>query len=103
MNILISVVTDNYDNVVQRILAIDYQRKALLLLANERLLFWKRHSGSKKFIFLAKYTTMSQLDDKDQIDGKFRQIKTQINDITFDLKYKLKRSCKLIKNELNAA
>jgi hypothetical protein len=55
LNILISIVTDNYDNVLMRMNAIDQKHKAGILLENEVNLFWKRNLTYYGYLFILRY------------------------------------------------
>lgn len=76
LNILISIVTDNYDNVQTRMNAIDQKEKASILLANEYLMIWNRDIKDKQYLFIVRYkgTDLDNLEDEWQ--GKMRTLKT---------------------------
>lgn len=57
LNILISIVQDNYDNVQLKMQATNFKQKAKILLENEKFMYWKRNSGAKKYIFILNYET----------------------------------------------
>lgn len=61
--------------------------KAQLLLANERLMYWKRSAGFKRYVFIAKYSKDGENVNRDAeaFNNKFRQIKTQISDIEHEV------------------
>ena len=80
LNILISIVTDNYDNVQARILAIDQTKKASMLYDNEIIIKSLKTPGMAKFLFQITYADRPPEEEaaEQQINGKFRQIKMQI-------------------------
>ena len=45
LNLLISIVSDNYEKVQTRIKAIDYKQRVAMLIEFEKIMFWKRDSG----------------------------------------------------------
>ena len=84
-------------------MAIDYQIKAQLLLANERLMYWKRHSGFKRYVFIAKYSKDGERVNREEeaFNNKFRQIKTQINTIESEVLSGIDTSKTKINNRYN--
>ena len=80
LNILISIVTDNYDNVQQRIQAIDFTRKASMLYDNEVLMKGMRDETQPKYLFQISYADKPPTEEAEeqQLNGKFRQIKMQV-------------------------
>lgn len=81
LNILISVVTDNFDRVMQRIEAEDCKIKAKKMLSQE--IFWsyflksvckKPKQTKKKFLFIARYVDFSELELVNADQAKFKQI-----------------------------
>lgn len=85
LNILISVVTDNFDRVMQRIEAENCKIKAKKMLSQE--IFWsyflrfvckKPKQTKKKFLFIARYVNFSELDVVNGEQAKFKQISMQI-------------------------
>lgn len=97
LNILISVVTDKYDIVMQRIHAINLKTRAQMMHEHESLLFWRRDAGHKEYIFFAYYTekeSNSYTDNvmgDDALQGKFKQLKDQLVNNHIDVKNKIKR------------
>lgn len=61
LNILISIVTDNYENVQQKIKAIDRKQQAQLLEDNEKIMN-NKDAGYPKYLFVISYE--SGVDDK---------------------------------------
>jgi len=55
LNILISVVADNFAKAQEKISCMDTKKKAKMLLAHERLMIWKRSKGQKKYVFICNY------------------------------------------------
>lgn len=76
LNILISIVTDNYDNVNQRILAIDYTKKAAMMYEYEVLFrqCCKKKKDIPKYLFLISYADRPREEEEleQQLTSKFR-------------------------------
>ena len=65
LNILISIVTDNYDNVQSRMNAIDLKERAVTLLQHEQLMYWNRgRKDELQYLFLMRYK-------RDGVEGDF--------------------------------
>lgn len=79
LNILISIVTDNYENVQQKIKAIDRKQQAQLLEDNEKIMLNKKNSGYPKYLFVISYE--NGLNDKTQTQqwqGRAREVKKML-------------------------
>lgn len=86
LNILISVVTDNYDIVIQRIVSIDCQYRAKLMSEMESLMFWRRDKGYERYVVHAYQADQQQDGAMDEMQGKFRMLKNKILETGLDLK-----------------
>lgn len=60
--------------------ATNFKQKAKILRAIEEFLFWKRDSGSQKYIFLLQYRAVAADVDLTW-QGKLRMLKSQIFDV----------------------
>ena len=77
---MISVVTDNYDMVMQKIVAIDCQYRAQLMYEVESVMSWNRNKGIEKYLFHAYFTGENTTSEGDEMHGKFRKLKNQIQE-----------------------
>lgn len=100
LNILISVVTDNYDMVMQKMEATDCHFRANLMDEIESLLVWRRSYGYEQYIVYAYYADAYAAGGGDDEHGKFRMLKQQISSVHIDLKQKMERIHKTIKDNM---
>ena len=91
LNILISIVTDKYDNVLMKLRAIDMKHQAQIMLEQEIFLFWNRQKVSYGHLFILRYKESGGGDSgmggedaggnsgaSGEWQGKMREMKLQI-------------------------
>ena len=80
LNILISIVTDNYDNVQSRMNAIDYKQKAAILLQHEQVMYWNREVYDPQYLFLMRYKKdgIDGFSGDEEWQGKMRSLKNSV-------------------------
>lgn len=101
LNILISVVTDNYDLVMQRMEATDCRFRAELMDEIESLMHWKRKSGYEKYIVHTYYAESYTPGQGDSEHGKFRMLKQQISNMHVEWKRKIRMIQEMIEKPMN--
>lgn len=81
LNILISIVTDNYDNVQSRMNAIDLKAKAAILLQHESVMIWNRKITDMQYLFLMRYKKdgIEGFSGDEEWQGKMRVLKNSVN------------------------
>mmetsp|Transcript_47197 Transcript_47197/g.34502 ORF Transcript_47197/g.34502 Transcript_47197/m.34502 type:complete len:162 (+) Transcript_47197:3124-3609(+) len=55
LNMLIAIMSDTYARVMSEIIPSDYYELTTLILEQEELLFWKRNSGTSKYLHFVHY------------------------------------------------
>lgn len=80
LNILISIVTDNYDNVQSRMNAIDLKEKASILLQHELIMRWNYELFNPQYLFLIRYKKegIDGFGGDDEWQGKMRALKNSV-------------------------
>ena len=77
LNLLIAVISETYDRVMENLVPFEYQERCNLMAEVEEMMFWKRESGSCKYIHVALYEQESEIETEgNQINSKFLKIKS---------------------------
>lgn len=93
-NLVISMVTDTFDRVKARETIDDLKEMCRVIRETEALMFWRRNSGSRKFLHIC---SKSHLEESrhDEWEGSFRWLDKKLNSLshtTQDLNSNLSRS-----------
>ena len=102
LNVLISIVTDNYNKVMVRIDAMDLRRQARHLLSYERLLYTKRDSGYPQYLFCIKYKMVGQqnLTDSQKWNERFRDVKKEIKKVNQGIEERLSNEIQDVQDDV---